>query len=267
MEGFQFRNDAGEELLRFPDARLKVGGGEQQDSRAEERDEDALAGPDQQDEQERVDGRRMVQERYRSGDASPRVMAVRDEADREEDERNGEGSRGWLVFGDEDRGTGDFRAEREDGGDQERQAAIGEHGERDEIDAPEPEAAEEDLLGREDGLETPVSEPAEGEGNFVIYGEGNVRALDQDFAGEHGRIPEVLEYRDVDLGILREVGVAGELKPGQQRQDGQRGRDPEFCDHWAGVLSSCSFAQTRRGFSSTAFVKAWRAAALLCSLR
>ncbi|MCU1259829.1 MAG: hypothetical protein JWO80_2714 [Bryobacterales bacterium] len=117
LEGFQFRSDAGEELLRFLDARLKVGGGEQQDSRAEERDEDAHARADQQDEQERVNGRWMVQERYRNGDARPRVTAVRDEADREEDKRNGEGSRGWLVFGDEDRGTGDLSAEREDRGD------------------------------------------------------------------------------------------------------------------------------------------------------
>ena len=84
--------------------------------------------------------------------------------------------------------------------------------------------------------------------------------LHQNLIAQHGRVAQMLQNGDVDLGILLQVRVAGELEKREQRerQSGGGGR-PRL--HFAGVLSNCCFTQTRLGFSASDFSNAWRASA------
>src|SRR4029077_9145242 len=96
--------------------------------------------------------------------------------------------------------------------------------------------------------------------------EGNVRMLYQDVVAQDGGVAQVFEYGDVDLAILLEPGVAGELKEGEQRERnaGSSGRERL---HFAGVFSSCCLAQTRFGVSSSDLAKRWRASGAGFSVR
>src|SRR4051794_31902217 len=93
-----------------------------------------------------------------------------------------------------------------------------------------------------------------------------MRILRDHVVAEQSRIALLLENRNVDLRVLLQPGVAGELDEAEQRQSGDGGGGPR-CLHLAGVLSSCFFTQTRLGFSWSNFVSACRASASLFSLR
>ena len=114
--------------------------------------------------------------------------------------------------------------------------------------------------------ESGAGDGAQAERGFVVEREGDVGVLHQDVVAQHGGVAQVLEDGDVDLGILLEPGVAGELEKGQQRERhaGSSGRERL---HLAGVFSNCCLAQTRFGLSSSDLVNAWRASASRFSLR
>jgi hypothetical protein len=62
----------------------------------------------------------------------------------------------------------------------------------------------------------------------------------------------VFQNRCVDLRVLLQPGMTGELIKGKESQDHDGGADRPVL-HAAGVLSNCSFAHTRRGFNSSDF--------------
>ena len=208
----------------------------------------------------------MVEEGDGRGGSGGKVTAMRRQADGAEQQGDGEGARRGLVFEGEDGGAGNQRAERADGSHQER----GSEGESERFghqqEAPYAERAGGDLLGGEHFAEAGAADGAEGERGFVVEGKGDVGVLHQDVVAQDRGVAQVFEDGDVDLAILLEPGVAGELKKGEQRERhaGSSGRE-RF--HFAGVFSNCCLAQTRLGLSSSDLANAWRASASRFSLR
>src|SRR5262249_31883223 len=134
------------------------------------------------------------------------------------------------------------------------------------IESPDSEGAGDGLLRAQHLAKSQTCDTAQGEGALIVQGKCNVWALHQHVLTEHRRIPQVLQDRNVDLGVLLQPGMARELIERQNGQDqAGGGHRPVF--HAAGVFSNCSFTQTRRGLSSSDFWKAWRASALRCALR
>src|ERR1051326_3609179 len=88
--------------------------------------------------------------------------------------------------------------------------------------------------------------------------------LHQNVVAQGRRIALVLQNRRVNLAVLLQPGMARKAKEGQER-DGEteerRRQVQERPLHFAGVLSSCCFAQTRAGFSSSDLANALRASA------
>ena len=208
----------------------------------------------------------MVEEGDGRGDSGGKVAAMRRQADGADQQRDGEGARRGLVFEGEDGGAGNQRAERADGGHQQR----GSEGESERFghqqQAPDAERAGDDLLGGEHFAEAGAGDGAEGERGFVVEREGDVGVLHQDVVAQDGGVAQVFEDGDVDLAILLEPGVAGELKEGEQRERHADGSGRERL-HFAGVFSNCCLAQTRLGLSSSDLANAWRASASRFSLR
>ncbi len=122
-------------------------------------------------------------------------------------------------------------------------------------ESPDTERAGDDLLGGEHFAEAGAGDGAEGEGGFVVEGEGDVGVLHQDVVAQDGGVAQVFEDGDVDLAILLEPGVAGELKEGEQRERHADGSGRERL-HFAGVFSNCCLVQTRLGLSSSDLAKA-----------
>ncbi len=93
--------------------------------------------------------------------------------------------------------------------------------------APDAEGAGDELLGFQNLAEAEPGGAAQGQRDFVIQGEGDVRVLGDGVVAQDGGIAEVLQDGDVDLRILLQPGVAGELEKGEQRQPGQHGKQPQ----------------------------------------
>ncbi len=132
--------------------------------------------------------------------------------------------------------------------------------------APYTERAGGDLLGGEHLTEFGASDGAEGKRSLVVQREGDVRVLHQDIVAQDGGVAEMFQDGNVDLAILLEPGVAGELKERQQRERQAEGSGRERL-HFAGVFSNCCLVQRRLGLSSRDLVNAWRASASRFSLR
>ena len=209
---------------------------------------------------ERERGGRMVEEGAGRGYSSRKVTAMGRQADGADQQRDGEGARRGFVFEGEDCRARNQRAERTDGSHQQR----GGEGEPQRFghqeEAPYAERAGGDLLGGEYFAEAGAGDGAEGESSFVVESKGDVGVLHQDVVTQDGGVAQMFKDGDVDLAILLQPGVAGELKISEQRerQSGGSGR-PGL--HFAGVLSSCCFTQTRLGLSASDLVRAWRAGA------
>ena len=208
----------------------------------------------------------MVEECDGRGDSRGKIAAMRRQADGADQERDGEGARRGLVFEGEHGGAGDQRAERTDGGDEQRRSEGESQRFGHQEEAPDAERAGDDLLGGEHFAEAGSGDGAEGERGFVVEGEGDVGVLHQDVVAQDRGVAQVFEDGDVDLAVLLEPGVAGELKEGEQRERsaGSSGRERL---HFAGVFSNCCLVQTRLGLSSSDLAKAWRASASRFSLR
>ena len=191
---------------------------------------------------------------------------MRREADGAYQQRDGERARRRLVFESEDGGSGNQRAQRTDGSDQER----GGEGESERLghqeQAPDAERAGGDLLGGEHLAEAGARDGAQCKRGLVVQREGDVGMLHQNVVAQDGGVAEVFQDGDVDLAVLLEPGVAGELKEGEQRERQAKSSGRERL-HFAGVFSNCCLAQTRLGLSSRDLVKAWRASASRFSLR
>src|ERR1035438_10367561 len=215
---------------------------------------------------ERQRGGWMVEEGGRRRDSGGKVTPLRRQADGADHERDGEGARRGLVLEGEDSGSGDQRSERTDCRHQQRRSEGESERFRHQQQAPYAERAGGDLLGGEHFLEACAAHRTEPESRLVVERKGHVGMLHQDVVAQHRGVAQVLQDRDVDLAILLQPGVAGELKKSEQREryGGSSGRQ-RF--HFAGVFSNCCLAQRRLGLSSRDLANAWRASASRFSLR
>ena len=84
---------------------------------------------------------------------------MRGQPDGEKHKRDRESARAGLVLGNQNFGAEHLRSERADGRNQQCQTTALERGERDEVKAPQPKAAENNLLRSQDALKARAREP------------------------------------------------------------------------------------------------------------
>ena len=248
LELVDIGRDAGEEVLFEADAGLILGGQDHDEEGGTDPGEEAPAaievpGHEHVEEHQQQDWRdrgRVVEEPGEGRDARDRPLAHSGETGGEDDHRQREGAGRGLVFDGENGGPDDGGPEGEQTGD-EGGCAIAEPGAlREQEDAEQAEQAREDLLGDEDGLEVDAGELAEADGDFIVGGEGEVGMGGDEVVREDAGIDQPLHHGQVDLGVLMEVGVAGENEEAEQPDGDQRQkRRKRTLVHCAGVFSNC----------------------------
>src|SRR6266496_6468760 len=91
-------------------------------------------------------------------------------------------------------------------------------------------------------------------------------ALHQVVVPQRSRVAQMFQNASVNLSILLQPGMSGEVKKREQTNTRERRRNQEAI-HWAGVLSSCCLVQRRFGSSSSERSKDLRASAFRRALR
>lgn len=85
------------------------------------------------------------------------------------------------------------------------------------------EPAEEELLEKQGELEG----ERQGKGDFVVEGEGEVCAFEEEFVRVEGGLAEVFKQGDIDLGVAEQVGVAGEEGKAKRGEESEEGSEAE----------------------------------------
>ena len=160
----------------------------------------------------------MVQKRASGRDAGAEIPAMSRQAHGADQQRHGEGARRRLVLDRQNRGARNGRAQRTDGGDQQRRAHRKPERFGHQVQAPDAQCAGQHLLEGQHLAETEARQAAQSERRFVVQSVRDERLLDEHLVAQHRGVPQVLEDRRIDLGILLQPGVAWELKECQERE-------------------------------------------------
>src|SRR5439155_26768682 len=87
----------------------------------------------------------------------------------------------------------------------------------DQIQSPDSQRPADYLLAGQHVVEWQAGELAQRSRRFVVEGERDVRLLHEQIIRQHGRVPQVLENRNVNLRIRLQIGVPGKLEVVEKR--------------------------------------------------
>ena len=188
LQFFQMGIEAREEGLGLAAARLVARGNEQNDYRGGQRPKRGqpmthhkrFRWPERQHEVDRPERRyrrRMIQEGHGCGHARAQITLVRDQSDRQENERHGKPARHRLVFEDQHRRARDGRAQREHRRDDERRQIGEPQRGSDQVNAPDSQRAENKLFGLQHLAKIQAGDFPQRDGGLVIKRERHMRML------------------------------------------------------------------------------------------